>query len=369
MAAVTPIPTVNTNAELNAKTFSKSGGTTVDQTTQQNFKYNVGSLTYPYDVDSADYPHFVVFYINIRGKSKYNGPGGSYKTVEVTSAGQNRVNETKLGNNVDTAVTLGAGYAGYKGVNTLLANTNIVKNAKTKLVLQAAGAVAGATLASGTFEGDKKFRIDSAIMLAVNDRPSTQYRVEYRSTDLGSLGGFIAGGSSATDSTEDFAVESAKAAIINALQIPAAITSNLDPKSLVSLGTGMALNPFREQVFQNVETRTFAFDYKFLPRNADETRAAHKIIELFKFHMHPELAKGGMFYIYPSTFDIQYFFQGKENPHVNKISECVLSSMKVDYGTQSQMSSFADGSPTEINLSLTFVELEVLTKERIVKGY
>ena len=362
-------PPVNTNEKLNAKTFNKSGGSVQDATTGKDFKYNVGSLTYPYDVDSADYPHFVVFYINIRGKSKYNGPGGSYKTAEVTSAGQNRVNETKAGDNVDKAAIAGGAVLGYKATNGILANTNLVKNAKTRLVLGAAGAVAGATIAEGTFEGDKKFRIDSAIMLAVNDRPSTQYRVEYRATDLGSLGGFIAGGSSATDSTKDFAGESVKAAIINAMQIPAAIATNLDPKSLVSLGTGMALNPFREQVFQNVETRTFAFDYKFLPRNADETKAAHKIIEMFKFHMHPELSKGGMFYIYPSTFDIQYFFKGKENPHVNKISECVLSAMKVDYGTQSQMSSFADGSPTEINMSLTFVELEVLTKERIVKGY
>jgi hypothetical protein len=366
--ADTPAPT-NTNEKLNAKKFSKSGGVVEDNTTGKNFKYKVGSLTYPYDVDSADYPHFVVFYINIRGKSKYNGPGGSYQTAEVTSAGQNRVNETKAGDNLNVAGTIAGAYGGYKATNALLANTNLVKNAKTRLALGVAGAAAGAAIAEGTFEGDKKFRIDTAVMLAVNDRPSTQYRAEYRATDLGSLGGFIAGGSSATDSATDFAGESVKAAIINAMQIPAAITTNLDPKSLISVGTGMALNPFREQVFQNMETRTFSFDYKFLPRNAAETQAAQKIIEQFKFHMHPELSKGGMFYIYPSTFDIQYYFNGNENPYVNKISECVLSAMKVDYGNQNQVSSFADGAPTEINMSLTFVELEVLTKERIVKGY
>ena len=153
------------------------------------------------------------------------------------------------------------------------------------------------------------------------------------------------------------------------MQVPAAITSNVDPKTLAALGTSQALNPFREQVFQNVETRSFNFDYKFLPRNAGEAKTAQNIIRMFKFHMHPELSTGGLFYIYPSTFDIQYFFKGKENQNINKISECVLASMKVDYGPNGQMSSFADGSPTEITMSLSFVELEVLTKERVNVGY
>jgi hypothetical protein len=166
--------------------------------------------------------------------------------------------------------------------------------------------------------------------------------------------------------------EAARAALLNVAQIPSGIAqamgSDFDFKAMASVGTGTAMNPFREQIFQNVQTRTFNFDYKFLPRSETEAQAVQRIIKMFKFHMHPELSAGGLFYIYPSEFNIVYYYKGKENPHINKISTCVLQSMNVDYGGQ-QFGSFYDGSPTEINMRLGFVELEVLTKERVNIGY
>lgn len=362
---------VKTNEQLNPRGFNaRAGGQVADAGKNgKAFKYNVEGMSYPSDVDNGgEYPHFVVFYINIRGKSKYKDT--KYKnTVEVSGAGQNNADKQRLGNNVQDLATAGGAYGGFKAASAAQANFGGIKNSKTKLAVNVAAATAGAVVGYNAFEPDKKFRIDKAIVLAVNDRPSTTYRVEYRPQDLGSLGGFLAGGNSATDSKMAFAGESAKAALLNTMQLPASITSNLDPKALAALGTGMSLNPFREQVFQNVETRSFNFDYKFLPRSAAEAATAQEIIKQFKFHMHPELSEGGLFYIYPSTFDIQYFFRGRENENINKISECVLTSMKVDYGPSGQMASFADGHPTEITMSLQFVELEVLTKERIDKGY
>lgn len=368
MAEVKP----KTNAELNAKSFNpKTGGTTTTETGQQ-FKYNVSGMSYPSDLaQGGEYPHYVVFYINIRGKSQWKNT--TYKnSVEVSGAGQNNADKAKLGSNVQTTADAMGAYGGYKATNAAIANVpgGQKLNAGTKLALGVAGGIAGAAIADNAFEPDKKFRIDSTICLAVNNAPSTTYRAEYKPTDLGSLGGFLAGGSSAVDSkTGAFLGESAKALLLNTMQIPAAFTSNVDPKALAALGTSEAMNPFREQVFENVDTRSFNFEYKFLPRNASEASAAQNIIKMFKFHMHPELAKGGLFYIYPSTFDIQYFFGSSENKNINKISECVLTSMKVDYGPNGQMSSFADGSPTEITMSLQFIELEVLTKERVNAGY
>jgi hypothetical protein len=84
--------------------------------------------------------------------------------------------------------------------------------------------------------------------------------------------------------------------------------------------------------------------------------------------MHPEVSTGGLFYIYPSTFDIAYYYKGKENTNFNRISTCVLEDLAVDYGGQG-FNTFASGSPTEINIKLRFRELEVLTKERIFQGY
>jgi hypothetical protein len=368
-------PKPRTAEQLNPKNFSATGGQIDGQ------RYNVGMMQYPGLVGTKEYPHYVCFFINIRGKSKYKS---QYKTTEVSGAGENRFDRAQTQKNLNTATTLAGGALGAKAgfdvgskVAANMGQTSGKAKALGVALTTVAGGLVGATAAnavSNYFEGDKTYRIDSAIMLAVNERPSVQYQVEYQSQDMGTLAGVIAGGTSVIDSGFlDAGGEAARAALLNVAQIPSGIASafgsNFDYKAMASVGTGTAMNPFREQVFQNVQTRTFNFEYKFLPRDANESKSVQNIIKMFKFHMHPELSEGGLFYIYPSEFNIVYYFNNDQNPYVHKISTCVLQSMNVDYGGQGQFTSFADGSPTEINMRLQFVELEVLTKERIASGY
>ena len=42
--------------------------------------------------------------------------------------------------------------------------------------------------------------------------------------------------------------------------------------------------------------------------------------------------------------------------------------MAIDYGGD-QFATFADGSPSEINITLSFRELELMTRESIREGY
>jgi hypothetical protein len=106
-----------------------------------------------------------------------------------------------------------------------------------------------------------------------------------------------------------------------------------------------------------------------MPKNENESNAVYNIINKFKEHMHPELAAGGAFFLYPSEFEIAYYHNNKENTYFNKIATCALTDMSVEYGGE-QLSSFKDGSPTEINLTLSFRELELITKETIRdRGY
>jgi hypothetical protein len=85
--------------------------------------------------------------------------------------------------------------------------------------------------------------------------------------------------------------------------------------------------------------------------------------------MHPEFKDANNFvYVYPSEFDIEYFINGSPNDNLNRISSCVLTEMNVNYSPNGVFSTFPDGTPTQINLTLNFVELETLTKERIEAG-
>jgi hypothetical protein len=352
---------------------------TRDSAQRGGVNYNVKTRTYPLETSIADdLKHYVTFFINVRGKSKaFKESKGT--AVRIVGADSGSFDREKAGQRVQESIEVASVAASmylaqslYAKVaanfGTASAKVKAVGNIATVAAAGYAGAKIGEQLAE-LFQPDKRYRITDAIMLAVQERPSVKYGVEYAATDMGTLTGALAGGASGL-SFNDMLPEIARKGMINLGSIPAAaagmvVGENLDVKALASATTAQTPNPFREQIFQNVDTRTFTFDYKFLPKSQAESLAVHEILHTFAYHMHPELSAGGLFYIYPSEFNIQYFYAGKENRWINKISTCVLTDMNVDYGNNAVFSSFANGAPTEINLRLTFRELEVLTKDRI----
>ena len=345
-------------------------------------KYEVNKFRYPETLgNKTDQQHTVIFYINVRGASKWLKEENSKL---ITAVGQNRVGRgTEAG--VAAIGATGGDIAGTFAGKLISARAGSESTIATSLISKAlpfVGAAIGVTFANDVnkafniFKPDKSFRITDAIQLAVNKRPSVTYGVQYDGEDLGTLVGFGAG-ASMTDMVNnnilDLNPDLGRAALLTAARVPGAIGNifgaNLDAASALQIGTATAPNPFREQVFRNVQTREFVFEYTFLPQSANEAKNVREIISTFKFHMHPEISKDGLFYVYPSTFDISYLFNGpKENPNLHKISTCVLENMEVDYGGQG-WHTFGDGMPTEINMRLKFRELEVMTKERIKKGY
>ena len=78
----------------------------------------------------------------------------------------------------------------------------------------------------------------------------------------------------------------------------------------------------------------------------------------------------------PSTFDIQYMYQNGPNNFLNKISTCFLKTMDVQYGAERFTAyeptegNFGSGPPPQrTQITLTFNEMEIITKERIAEGY
>ena len=70
-------------------------------------------------------------------------------------------------------------------------------------------------------------------------------------------------------------------------------------------------------------------------------------------------------WIYPSEFDIIYYTGGKENLNLHKHTSCVLTDMQVNYTPNGNFSVFDNGMPTQINLSMSFKELQLASKETI----
>jgi hypothetical protein len=379
--------------------------------------YTVGQYAYPSDVTrSADLQHYVTFYVNVRGKTKFKPT--TAVDVDVSGSSQNR----GTSQSISTAAREGTGVlvglsaaasalsklnkvtslsgaevkkiisssiksgATVKGAQGLLAGKKVARGAIALGGAAAAGAatygltkaaISGLDNITNAFTVDTPRRIVDAIVLHMQTPPSVRYSVDYDKLDMGILGGLgeaLAGGGSITDSLssatgkESMALIGATAAGIPKVALASQLLGAPSPKDLLMAGGRVQTNPFRETIFKAINPREFEFKYTFLPKSEDEVYNIKRIIDLFKFHMHPELSEGKMFYVYPSEFDIVYYFSGAENKFINKISTCVLKDMSVVYGGDYFMS-FKNGEPAEINLSLKFQELELLTKERIVKGY
>lgn len=333
-------------------------------------KYTVDQWTYPLAVSgSQDLQHYVVFFINVRGKSKFINSYGP-KTA-ITKPGLSNAGLVQAG----TAITIGGLSAA--GVLAAIGGASAVTKAigVTAAAATTADLSQAANAATGFFQPDQSFRISKAIMLAVNEKPSVTYGMQYEGKDLGTLVGFASGASSIQDLLSNSATNKdvLRVAAMSAAKLPGGIASafgfDLDTADAIQLGTATTPNPFREQIFRNVDTREFVFNYKFLPRSQEEAAHVQNIIREFKFHMHPELSGSKIFYVYPSTFDIAYYYKGQRNNSVHRISTCVLEKLSVDYGSDSGFHSFADGSATEIDIRLQFREIEVLTKNRIQQGF
>ena len=132
-----------------------------------------------------------------------------------------------------------------------------------------------------------------------------------------------------------------------------------------------------ELIYSSPSLRTFRFDFQFYPRDEKEAKEVQDIIQRLRFHQAPEVAQGGtngFFLVPPSEFDISFYYNGRINPNIPKISTCVLTSMDVDYAPGG-FSSYeipgenatvgGTGMPVAIRLSLQFKETEIMTKSSI----
>lgn len=152
-----------------------------------------------------------------------------------------------------------------------------------------------------------------------------------------------------------------------------AVGSAVKEGGLGLAAVGLALNPNIEVLYKGPERRKFSFTFTFAPRNKREADSALTIVQMFKFHSAAEFYGApdlGRFYVPPSQFDIEFVGRDGELWQLGKIlPQCILTDVDVDYGASGKFSVFQDGTPTNIQLRLSFEETAFLTKEDVEKGF
>jgi hypothetical protein len=340
------------------------------------------TLSYPRDVtqDMAN-GHYMLFYVNVQNKTKYK-----YDVQDGTQIGRNVVYNDKVddeqGFEITRFVTDATDDASYReGLINRGGRGNVLSSDGVDLRKQKSAR----TGINSVLPTTQRITDSIAIYLPPNVQDSTS--AGYSDAATGVAGLAAAGGINFINAMRrnDYAaasqslVGSAKGMIMEAAKrmggdLLEGLTGAEGTVGLVNKAFGQATNPYMEVLFEQMGLRSFTYNFTFAPRNAAETEDVQKIIKMFRFHMAPELQGANeRFLTLPSTFDIHYMYQmssteARENSFYHKIATCVLSDCQVDY-TPGGVKSFASGAPTQITMSLTFKETELLTKEMINEGF
>ena len=353
-------------------------------------------ISYPKDVtqDMAN-GHYMLFYVNVQNKSGYeytdpngarvggvverekNGPpkqGGGFE-----STGQFEYVRTK-GDDVEYQRAFNRVASGGKG--NILKEDEIFLTPNSRYQNSKYGQSGGV---GSTFKTTTRITDSVALYLPPNVQDNTT--AGYNDFQTGIVGLVAAGGSKFVDAMKRNDFQAAASQLVQGAKGIAAeafkgalgglvdtITQTEGSAELANKAFGQATNPYMEVIFDSMALRTFTYNFTFAPKNAQERDDVQDIIKLFRYHMAPEL-KGAQhrFLTLPSTFDIHYMYQhskdyASENNFYSKIATCVLKDCSVNY-TPNGVKSFQDGSPTQITMSLSFQETELLTKQSINAGF
>jgi len=136
----------------------------------------------------------------------------------------------------------------------------------------------------------------------------------------------------------------------------------------LGLKAGLAVNPHLAVLFKGVGLRTFAFQYKFVARNQQESNQLRDIIKKLNYHMHPDYFAGNFAFKYPDEFRIE-FSQNRKDWLFN-LKDCVMTDMTVNYNGEGMPLFFEDvGGPVSIDISMSFQETKIFTKRDYAEDY
>ena len=157
---------------------------------------------------------------------------------------------------------------------------------------------------------------------------------------------------------------------VGATGFGAKLSQAADKTGFISAG-GNTPNNYMALVYGGPnEFRQHTFDFKFFPKNEDESKRVREIIKEFKRGTLPRMSTGidggaasgkGLldpFFKSPRQHTIK-FMSGNlsENAYLFKIGKSVITNMVVNYDPQTTVGFHSNGAPVQIDMSLTFKEI------------
>ena len=113
--------------------------------------------------------------------------------------------------------------------------------------------------------------------------------------------------------------------------------------------------------------RNFSWQYSLRPLSMRESETAHSIVNFFKIRSAPEQSAMQFTRVYnlPEVFRIQFFDASGESSYIDKIGHCALTEIQVTYGGDKYTTFRDTHAPIQIDLSLSFKEMELLNRQAV----
>jgi hypothetical protein len=130
-----------------------------------------------------------------------------------------------------------------------------------------------------------------------------------------------------------------------------------------------AVNPNKRTLFRSVNIREFSFQFKMIANSRREAIEIENIIKFFRTELYPSVTGSGtelIGYNFPNLFDIDMKYNNQ--PVATKIKPVYLRNVTTTYNPSS-MGWHADGKPSEVDVTLAFVEERTLNKADVAGGY
>jgi len=180
--------------------------------------------------------------------------------------------------------------------------------------------------------------------------------------DSNAIKGILDEATAAANSNLDLRTIMAGKMIQNAAMIPGADKVS----DIYQQSKSIAINPNTTTAFQNMNIRSFVFNFKLVPDNQSESADIKKIQNFFRELMYAEKAGQGYLLSYPAKWKIKFKNSlSNENPYYPKIYESYLTNFQTSFNSSGHLH-HRDDAPTEVDISLTFQETRVLTREEII---
>ena len=348
-------------------------------------KYTTQNLTYPLDIDDpSGSGHYIIFRINVqdKGKLEINEAKTSIKEFEEKLKAELNIALDKKQKESDSLedsegqiVTL-TQRKRTQIREDLLKKQGIVDFDKTKAKADS-GTSGRKDSSSIQLQNPTTRRISTAIALYMPQQITTGYQAKYSEDTIGIVAETVGGAVLSAMSGGGFGgVMGALGAGVEEgfktfLQKGAEMAAP-GAEAMMAIHQGKVITPKLELMFKSVGRRSFSYEFNFIPKSEKEAIEVEKIVFEFKLQMSADFAGGGVQgqrrMTIPSTFDIEYMYKGQGNSHLHKISTCVLEKMDVTYGGD-KFVAYAGGRPQSTKISLSFSEMEIITKKRVKEGY